>query len=176
MKFFGSREFLIAAALVCVVSSRAAAHDGPPYPIVSNQAAGPYVLSVWTDPDSTDDGTAGGRFWITIGAPAGAVIPAETVADVTIAPLDREGGVLTARAEPVDGALSNQLASLVMDHEGRFRVRAVVTGPLGRGEVASEVDATYDLRPPPILLAVYALPFVLIGFLWIKLMVKRRKS
>jgi hypothetical protein len=160
--------------LAIAAHSTLSAHDGPPFPIVSNQTAGPYVLSVWTDPDSTDDGTAGGRFWITIGAPGGGAIPVGTVANVTIAPVDRSNALLTARAEPVGGAVTNQLASLVMDHEGRFSVRAVVSGPLGHGEVTSEVDATYDLRPSRILLVVYALPFVLVAFLWIKLMMKRR--
>jgi hypothetical protein len=49
-----------------------------------------------------------------------------------------------------------------------------VTGPLGSVKVDSEVDATYDLRPAPVLLVVYAVPFVLLGFLWIRLLIKRR--
>ena len=54
-----------------------------------------------------------------------------------------------------------------MDHEGRFDVRVTVDGPLGRVELSSAVDATYDERPAPILLLVYMLPFVAIGLLWI---------
>ena len=48
-----------------------AAHDGPPYPIVSNQVLGMYRISVWTDPDTTEDGTAGGQFWVMIDSASG---------------------------------------------------------------------------------------------------------
>ena len=35
------------------------AHSGPPYPIVSSAGVGPYVVSVWTDPDIGIDWPAG---------------------------------------------------------------------------------------------------------------------
>jgi hypothetical protein len=35
------------------------------------------------------------------------------------------------------------------------------------------VDATYDLRPPPFMLVVYAVPFLLAGLLWMKLLLRR---
>jgi hypothetical protein len=63
-----------------------------------------------------------------------------------------------------------------MDHEGRFHVRVTIDGPLGRAEVEADVDATYDLRPPPAMIAVYLLPFVAVGFLWVKLLLRRRLS
>src|SRR4051812_31418996 len=31
------------------------AHSGPPFPIVTDQQAGAYRVTVWTDPDATDD-------------------------------------------------------------------------------------------------------------------------
>ena len=43
-------------------------------------------------------------------------------------------------------------------------------------EVEANVDATYDLRPAPIMMAVYLMPFVLVGFLWVKLLVRRRQN
>ena len=48
-------------------------------------------------------------------------------------------------------------SALLMDHEGRFAVRAAIEGPLGPAAVDAEVEATYDLRPPPIMLAVYVI-------------------
>lgn len=169
---------LVAMVVVLVCAPlRVLAHDGPPFPIVSDRTAGPYVVSIWTDPDSTDDGSAGGRFWVTLGPTSdGGHIPAGTAVTVSIAPADRPGRPLEARAEPVNGAVTNQLAALVMDHEGRFRVQVSVDGPLGRAHVDGEVDATYDLRPPPFMLVVYLIPFLLVAFLWIKLMLKRRGS
>jgi hypothetical protein len=159
---------------VVTLSVQLSAHDGPPFPIVSNQAAGRYVVSVWTDPDSTDDGSAGGRFWVTLATSNGEAVPPETTVDVAIEPVDGPETTQTVRAVPVAGAVTNQLAALVMDREGRYRVHVAVDGPLGRVDARGEVDATYDLRPPPVLLFVYAVPFVLVAFLWIKLMLKRR--
>jgi hypothetical protein len=150
------------------------AHSGPPFPIVSSRAAGPYDVSVWTDPDSTDDGSAGGQFWITVRPSSAAPLPAGTRVTVAVDPLDRQGPSRTASAEPVAADPSQRFAALVMDHEGRFRVRVTLDGPLGPAVVDAEVDATYDLRPSPAVIAVYLSPFVAIGFLWIKLLMRRR--
>ena len=63
-----------------------------------------------------------------------------------------------------------------MDHEGRFHVVVTIEGPLGPATVDADVDATYDLRPPAGMIVVYLIPFVGIGFLWVKLLLKRRRS
>ena len=151
------------------------AHSGPPFPIVTSQIAGNYVVAIWTDPDATDDAVAGGQFWIVLQPRGGAAeIPAGTRVGVAIQATDRPGPELTAAAAPVDGLVSRQFAALRMDHEGRFAVRVAVDGPLGRADVTTAVDATYDLRPPPVLFLVYLLPFVALGLLWVKLLRRRR--
>jgi len=173
------RGALIIASTACVLlASRAVfAHDGPPYPIVSNQLLGAYRVSVWTDPDTTDDDTAGGQFWVMIDpAKAGAAASSDVHADVTIRPLDRPGASSTARAAPVNGNASRQFAALRMDHEGRFAVRVDVEGAAGRVSVDAEVQATYNLRPSRVMLVLYVLPFVLAGFLWTTLLVRRRRA
>jgi hypothetical protein len=40
--------------------------------------------------------------------------------------------------------------------------------------VEADVEATYDTRPPPYMLFVYALPFLAVGALWLKAMRSRR--
>ena len=165
----------VAGLLVCgqVID----AHSGPPYPIVSNRIVGAYAISIWTDPDTTDDGKPGGQFWVVLeAADRGATIPSGTEATVSIRPLDREGRTLTGRADPVKGALTNQFVALLMDHEGPFGVRVAVTGPLGRAEVESRVDATFDLRPAPGLIALHLFPFLAIGALWVKVLLRRRRD
>ena len=52
----------VVIALLGIADRGLGAHNGPPYPIVSNQISGPYSISVWTDPDTTDDGTPAGQF------------------------------------------------------------------------------------------------------------------
>lgn len=167
---------VLGAAIAVVVGGGALlAHDGPPFPIVTDRRTGAYLVSVWTDPDATDDGSAGGQFWVQLQlAGAEGSLPAATRATLAVRPIVRTAPMVSARTEPVRGDVSNQFAALVMDHEGRFAVEVTIDGPAGPATVTAEVDATYDLRPPPFMLAIYALPFVLAGVLWIRLLVKRR--
>ncbi len=169
------RVTVLVTVWIAACGRAAGAHDGPPFPIVSDQRAGAYIVSIWTDPDATDDGSAGGQFWVQLQLAEGeAAVPAATRATVGVRPVVRTAPMLSARTEPVRGDVSNQFAAVVIDREERFAVEVTIDGPAGPAMVMAEVDATYDLRPPPFMLAVYALPFVLAGFLWIRLLIKRR--
>ena len=153
----------------------AEAHSGPPFPILQDRIAGAYRVSIWTDPDTTDDGKAAGQFWVVLEAADGTrTIPAATLVTVAIRPLDRDGPAREGRGEPVNHVVTRQFAALLMDHEGPFGVRVTVDGPLGRASVESQVDATYDLRPARGLIALYLLPFALVGGLWVKALLRRR--
>jgi hypothetical protein len=153
------------------------AHNGPPFPIVSDRIVGAYRVSIWTDPDTTDDAAAGGQFWVRLDAAHSADEVAEsTRATVTIRPTDRGGPELRAAAVPVRGAVTNQFAALRMDHEGPYAVRVAIDGPAGAVSIDAAVMATYDLRPSPYLLAVYVAPFVLVGLLWGRLILRRRQA
>jgi hypothetical protein len=176
MRLRAGRALIVWGTILSVLFAEgsASAHAGPPFPIVSSRTAGPYDVSVWTDPDSTDDGSAGGQFWVTVRPSSGAALPADTRVTVAIRPLARPGPANSGSAEPAATDASQRFVALVMDHEGRFEVRVTIDGPLGAAEVDAEVDATYDLRPPPAMIAVYLFPFVLAGFLWIKLLLKRK--
>jgi hypothetical protein len=162
------------------------AHAGPPFPIVTDAVRGPYTISIWTDPDATDDGSSGGQFWVVLTPTSkSAPIPPDTRVTVSVrAIIGRtpeykrpiRDAAINAVATPVRGDLSNQFAAVLMDHEGPYEVRVAIDGPLGPATVDSEVDATYDLRPPPYMLAWYLVPFLLAGFLWTRLLVYRRKA
>ena len=174
------RQSLVFISLTCALvlfAGVASAHDGPPYPIVSNQLLGRYRVSVWTDPDTTDDGSAGGQFWVMIDpARSGDAVPHDVQAVVTIRPLDRAGPQLTARAAAINQDPSRQFARVTMDHEGRFAVHVDVESASGRVSVDAEVQATYDLRPSRFMLVIYLFPFLLVGFLWTMLLVRRRRA
>jgi hypothetical protein len=163
------------ALLAATAAAAAQAHDGPPFPIVSKRIVGPYEISVWADPDATDDGSAGGQFWVVLeAADRSSSIPPATRADVTIQPRGHAQPPRSARAEPVGASVSPQFAALVLDHEGKYTVRVSIDGPLGAAGVEADVEVTYHLRPAPVMLVVYAMPFVLVGALWIKLLLRRR--
>jgi hypothetical protein len=167
----GLRVVIVITACQMVVH----AHSGPPYPIIEDRLVGAYQVSVWADPDATDDQSAAGKFWIMVrAARPGLTVPAETRVDVSIRPVDRPGAERVARAEPINRDPGRQFAALVMDHEGPFAVHVTVDGPLGPGAVDVRAEATYDLRPRPALMALFILPFVLVGIVWGKLLIKRR--
>ena len=139
-------HFVHGAAVVLMTATPVHAHSGPPYPIVSNRIVGPYDVSIWTDPDATDDGSAAGKFWIVLQPSHPEVsLPAETRATVSIAPLDRAGPTQAGRTEPADRQTSRQFVALVIDHEGPFAVRVHVAGPLG--VAGRRVQRGRDLRP-----------------------------
>ncbi len=163
---------LVPSWVVCV-----RAHSGPPFPIVEDRVVGPYIVAIWTDPDATDDQSAAGKFWITVRpATRAATTPDGTQVQVSIKPLDRAGPQRVGRAEPLNGDVQRQFVALLMDHEGRYAVHVNVAGPLGPADVDTETDATYDLRPRPILMLLFVAPFVLIGFVWGKLLITRRMA
>jgi len=168
---------LVAIAVLFASQPILLAHSGPPFPILSNRIIGAYDISIWSDPDSTDDRTPAGKFWIVVDpSTRGGSIPNATRATVSIRPLDRPGGTVSGNAQPVEGSVSRQFVALLMDHEGPFAVQVSVDGPLGRADVDARVDATYDLRPAPIMLAVYIFPFVAVGALWVKVLMRRRRA
>ena len=169
-----SRLAIVVAFMLTAFALRGGAHSGPPYPILSDQVAGAYLISVWTDPDTTDDGSPGGQFWIRIHLVDGGEVPPKTQATVAISAVDRLESARTGSASPVRGDITNQFAAVEMDHEGSFGVLVKVEGPRGRATVVATVDATYDLRPSRSLLLVYLVPFVLVGLLWGRLLMRRR--
>jgi hypothetical protein len=57
-----------------------------------------------------------------------------------------------------------------------WRVRVRLDGSEGGGTLAAEVEATPDGTIGPIGLVVYLVPFLAIGFLWLKAAVRRREK
>lgn len=167
----------LATLAILAAAPSVRAHSGPPYPIVTDAVRGPYTVSIWTDPDATDDGTPGGQFWIVINPSAkGGLLPPDTRATVSVQAVGatHASPLLSSVTAPVRGDVTNQFGAVLMDHEGPYAVHVQVSGPLGQAIIDATVEATYDLRPPPYMLIWYLLPFLLAGFLWTRLLLRRR--
>lgn len=156
----------VVSAVLTLLVTNVFAHSGPPYPIFTERTVGPYIVSVWADPDTTDDGSAAGQFWVLLQAADGSALPDDTRAEVTVAPADGRGPSRSGTTEPVKRTVAGQFVALPLDREGRFTVHVAIRGSLGAIQVDTECDATYDLRPSPALVIVYVLPFVLAGGVW----------
>jgi hypothetical protein len=155
----------------------ARAHNGPPYPAISSQAAGSYTVALWTDPDTTEDGSAQGKFWVTLQPGEGRrTIDSATRVEVSIQGKEPGAKRESQNAARVKDDPATFYAALPMDHEGPFGVHVVIDGRSGRAEVDCEVQATYDLRPAPFLLVLYVMPFLLVALLWAKLLIARRRA
>lgn len=148
------------------LAASAAAHDGPPYPIFTDRAVGPYAVDLWGDPDM---GT--GTFYVLVDVP-----PAEgaVFARLEVKPLSgrKPWASFDAPSEPVRKGL-RFVGKADFDAEERWLVKVVLAGPRGAGAAEAEVDVT----PPDLGRAgvwFYALPFLGVGFLWAKALLTRR--
>ena len=157
-------------ALWLATCGAARAHEGPPFPIVVDRRAGPYVLSVWTDPD-----VGVGTFYVIVEPAPGTTLPEENEVRVCVRPTS---GRLPEVCYP---ATRQELRDRVQyytevefDRQEMWRVRVRVSGAAGTGEVTAEVEAT----PPGFgawNLLWYGLPFLLFGTLWLLAALRRRR-
>lgn len=147
----------------------ALAHQGPPFPILENQRAGPYLASVWTDPDV---GT--GTFFVVLEPPKGRSLPAKTRVRIGLQPVSKRLPEVVYEAEPQKVSYGERYFTPVrLDQEERWRARVLLDGSEGGGELTAEVDATPDGTIGPIGLVLYLVPFLAVGLLWLKAVLRR---
>jgi hypothetical protein len=171
------RGLVLAVSAMLVTCAPLFAHNGPPFPVVTDRIVGNYVISLWADPDASDDGDKDGRFWVVVNPAAkGATLPADTIVQIAIWPVERRDAMRTETAETDEREPARHLAAFAIDHEGKYGVKATIAGSLGPADIDAVVDAAYDARPQPFLIVVFALPFVLIGFVYLKLLVRRHNN
>lgn len=152
--------------------SKTDAHKGPPYAIHIDEEIGPYMVSVWTDPD-----IGIGTFYVVF-EPENEDHPIDDIESVEIA------------VQPVSGRLEEKVYDAEAEHtrngarytvevefdKGEFwNVRVIIKGEGWEKELRSEVEATPDGSIGPIGILIYALPFVGIGALWFRAIILRRR-
>lgn len=150
------------------------AHEGPPFPIIVDYEVGPYLVSVWTDPD-----IGIGTFFVVFDPVSGSSELSDKIRSVEV-------GV-----EPVSGRLDEVLypserqktrsgaryfTEVEFDQGEMWKVRVVIEGEGWSEELNSEVEATPDGTIGPIASLIYAIPFLLVGFLWVRVILVKRQS
>jgi hypothetical protein len=155
---------LLAAALPAV------AHNGPPFPIISDRRVGPVVISLWTHPD-----VGIGLFYVMVDPPPGGKIPKDLKVEIGVQPVS---GRLPEKRygcwlESPRGQVQYD-AQVPFDAQELWRVHLLLDSSEGRGEATATVEVT-----PPGLgrwdLLWYASPFAAAGFLWFRVLRKRRE-
>jgi hypothetical protein len=148
------------------------AHEGPPFEILSNQTIGAYSVSVWSDPDI---GTA--TFFVVLEPRPGEKYTPPDSVQVFVRPVSgrlAEVG-FTAESQRVRYG-GRYYTEAYLDRGEMWSVRVRVVGGGDAGEVSTEVEATPDGTIGPIGLVLYLLPFLAVGFLWLKAHLRRREQ
>ena len=159
-------RYLATVFLFFSFSAHALAHDGPPFPIVVDQQVGPCVISVWTDPDIGE----GSFFIITQAAP-----PNDLTVEVAVQPVSGRlpEATYTAVREDLKGQV--QYKTMVnFDVQENWRVRVSLKSAQGNGEAIAFVEPTPEGLGRWDLL-IYVLPFLAIGFIWLRAFLSKRK-
>ena len=154
---------------LCLVP-QSEAHNGPPFPIITDQRVGPCIISLWTHPDI---GT--GTFFVMVDPPPGGKVPGDLVVQIGVQPVSgRSPEVLyPTRIEDLRGQLEYK-TEVQFDQQDFFKIRLILASSAGGGEALSQVEATpmgygrWDLL-------LFLLPFLGVGFLWFKIAAKRRQ-
>jgi hypothetical protein len=160
---------LLALALSVITSG--AAHNGPPFPIIVDRQVGPCVLSLWTHPD-----VGIGTFFVIVNAPKTGKLPGDLAFDIGVLPVT--GRLPEARYHTVRQELYGQVqynASIPFDMQELWRVNLYVRSSAGTGEATANVEVTpVGLGRWDLLL--FGFPFLAVGFLWFRAMLRRGKS
>lgn len=156
----------LAPALVLVAP--ALAHDGPPFPILVDEAFGDRTLSVWADPD-----VGVGTFYLYLPEEKDGSASSDTPIRLIVRPTDGRLPDAEHLAEPADeDAPYQRIVYADFDDRGMWNVRFILQDRDLPAELATEVDVT----PPgtgKFAVLWFLTPFLLVAFLWAKAMHQR---
>jgi hypothetical protein len=148
----------------------ARAHTGPPTPLLVDHPIGPYVVSVWADPE-----VGSGTFFIRLEPPAGSTVASDITVQVGVQPVSSRLAEARYPAWRQEGRGWVQYrAEVPFDAEELWLARIIVHSTLGSWEATGHVEAT-----PPGLghwdVLLYFSPFLAVGCLWFQVIYRRKR-
>lgn len=148
------------------------AHEGPPFPIVVDHEIGSMLVSIWTDPDI---GT--GTFFVVIEPGGDAELPGDIRVQVGVRPHSGRLDEALYEAAPQQVRYgARYYAEVEFDRGAWWHVRVIVESRAGSGVITSEVEATPDGALGPFSLVLFLLPFLAVGYLWLKAALAKRRA
>ena len=161
--------------LCLYVTPGSEAHEGPPFPIIVDHEIGPYLVSVWTDPD-----IGIGTFFVVFDPnPKHQGRYPTDIHSVKVGVKPTSGRLEEAMYDATPQRARNgarYMSEVEFDQGEMWKVRIVIDGNGWGGELNSEVEATPDGSIGPIVILIYAIPFVLVGILWVRAIMVRRQG
>ena len=165
-------QILIAAIMVGALVHSARAHEGPPFKIITDHPAGSFTATVWADPDI---GT--GTFFVVLDPGETGPLPDGLEVEVAVQPTSGRLEEKTYVAEPQDVDYGARfMTEVAFDKGGMWDVRVKVRSAEGEEEMSTTVEATPDGGIGPWGMVLYLIPFLAIGFLWVKAILEKRKA
>lgn len=156
------------SGMVCATSANA--HNGPPFPIITDQRVGPCIISLWTHPD-----VGLGTFFVMVDPVPGESVPKDLKIQIGVQPVSGRLPEVVYSAWPENQRGQVEFKTEVQfDRQEYWKVHLILVSDAGGGEALSKVEAT----PPGFGrwdLLLYLLPFAGVGFLWFSAFTKRRR-
>ncbi len=145
------------------------AHEGPAFPILVDRKIANFKLSIWADPD-----TGQGTFSLYL---EGEKNPNLSI-DLAASPVDDSGHTLKAAGQLVDEdqKRSTYKAILPFDRSLNWNVEFKLKE---NGTLISSFSLPLEVTPPgpnKLEFAVYLLPFLLVGFIWIRVVIAKKSQ
>jgi hypothetical protein len=140
------------------------AHNGPPFPIITDKKIGPCIVSLWTHPDI---GT--GTFWVIVDPPPGGSVPKDLKVTVTVQPVSGRIPERSFTAPVDDSSAQLQYKALVpFDRQEFIHARVTLVSARGSGSAMATVEVTPAGPQSRWELLLFLSPFLGVGFLWFK--------
>lgn len=148
-------------------------HHGVPSRVLSDEHVGPYVASVWIEPEVGD-----GTVYVMLEAADGLVFTPPSAVRVALAPTSGRSAevVHVANPEPLAGnAHAQYVATVMFDRPERWNVRVIIDGSAGGGELATQIDSTSNASFGPLGVILGSIPFVLVALVYWRSSLARRR-
>ena len=148
-------------------------HHGVPSRVVADQRVGPYVASVWIEPEVGD-----GAIYVILDAATGAPFTPPSTVRVGLAPASGRSVevVEEARLDSArPGAEARYMTHLMFDRADQWKVRVSVDGAAGGGELVTPVESTTNASMGLFGVSLASTPFLLVAFVYWRSWLARRR-
>lgn len=148
-------------------------HHGVPSRVVADQRVGPYVASVWIEPEVGD-----GAIYVILDAADGAAFTPPSTVRVAIAPASGRTAEMVEEAhlESVrPGAEARYMGHLMFDRADQWKMRVIVSGAAGGGELVTPVESTANTAMGLFGVSLASTPFLLVAFVYWRSWLARRR-
>ena len=155
--------------LLLVAAVFAAAHNGPPFPIITDLRMGPCIVSLWTHPD-----IGVGTFFVVANPAPGMMLPKDLKFEISVLPVARQLKERFFRTSPrEENGQTHYYAWVPFDRQEVVHVKLYLRSSSWNGDASANVEVTpVGLGAWDLLL--FSLPFAGVGFLWFMGMKRKR--